>query len=100
MRLLIRLTILALAGYGGWMLYQEYGGRVKHLREPMKKLSDRAATATRDAAENVEVAANQAAGAVKDSTVEVGRAAKDAADEASRALASTGSEPTTSRSVG
>jgi hypothetical protein len=99
MRLLIRLTILALAGYGGWMLSQEYGGRVKYLREPMKKFSDRAAAATRDAAGNVEVAANQAAAAVKDSTVEVERAAKDAVDEASRSLASTGSEPSASRSV-
>src|SRR5438552_1069541 len=100
MRTLTRLTILALAGYGGWTLYQEYGGRTKNLREPIKELSDRAVTATREAAESVKLAATQAAAAVKDSTAEVERAAKDAADEASRVFSpSRDSEPVVSRSA-
>jgi hypothetical protein len=76
-RLVIRLVVLALAGYGAWKLFDEYGSRAKNLSGPIETFSDRATTAARDAAEGVGSGAHQAAVAVEDS-----------ADEAARTLGS------------
>ena len=42
MRSMIRLTILGLAGYGAWSLYEKYGQRLEELRGPVRELSERA----------------------------------------------------------
>jgi len=88
MRLLIRLAMLALAGYGAWRLYEQYGPRAKELRGPAQEFSDRTTTAVQDAVQNVSRAAGQAASSVRDAEAEVERAARDAADEAERRLSS------------
>jgi hypothetical protein len=92
LRLLIRLVVLALAGYGAWKLFDEYGSRAKNLSGPIETFSDRATTAARDAADGVGSAAHQAAVAVEDSAEKIARAAKDSADEAARTLGSNSGE--------
>jgi hypothetical protein len=92
LRTLIRLVVLALAGYGVWKLFDEYGGRAKDLSGPIETFSDRATTAARDAAQGVGSAAHQAAVAVEDSAEKIARAAKDSADEAARHLGSNTNE--------
>ena len=88
LRPLIRLVVLALAGYGAWKLYEEYGSRAKNLGGPIETFSDRATTAARGAAEGVGSAAHQAAVAVEDSAEKIALAAKDSANEAARTLGS------------
>jgi len=90
MRLLIRVVILGLAGYGAWCLYDRYGAASASMRGPVQDFSSRASTAARDAARQVGASAQRAADesrdAVSDATSEVSRAAQDLGDEAERRM--------------
>jgi hypothetical protein len=86
MRILIKLVVLALAGYGGYSLYEKYGNRIPALRGPAQEFGDRVTSAAHDAGDTLSGSVSQAAGAVKDVAAETRRAATDAATAASQAL--------------
>jgi hypothetical protein len=81
MRLLFRLAILALAGYGAKALYDRYAPRAEMLRGPASEFVDRAKGAVGDSAQ-------QMTSAAKDLTTEIKSAADDAATEVTGTAAS------------
>ena len=86
MRILIRLSILALAAYGAKTLYDQFSPRVRELRGPASEFIDHTSKVVDDTAERTRDAARQAVSAVSDAADELQRAADDATDEAARKL--------------
>jgi hypothetical protein len=87
MRILIKLVILALAGYGAYKLYEEYGNRAPGLVGPAQEFGDRVSTAAHHAADTLSASGAEAASAIKDAAAATQRAAEDAVAAASRELA-------------
>jgi hypothetical protein len=87
MRILIKLVVLALAGYGAYALYEKYGNRVPALSGPAQEFGDRVSTAAHNAADTLSDSGTQAASAIKDAAAEAQRAAQDAVAAANRGLA-------------
>jgi hypothetical protein len=85
MRLLLRLVILALAGYGVKALYDRYGTHAGELQRPASEFIDRASSALGRSAE-------QARGSVAGAAAEVRDAAAGLGDELSRATTDATSE--------
>jgi hypothetical protein len=86
MRIVIRLVVLALAGYGAWKIYEEYGSRMPEVRGDLDEFTTRTTDAARDAAEHVSSSASEAADAIKKSTADIESAAKDAQANLTRTL--------------
>jgi hypothetical protein len=86
MRIMLRLAILALAGYGAWRLYDEYGKQLPGMRPRFDEFSARTKRATGRAADRVSVDAEDARGAIRDAAVDVRDAAADAGASAQRNL--------------
>ena len=74
MRLLLKLVILALAGYGAKALYDRYGAQAGGLQAPAGDFVDRARQAVGEAAQQVK-------GSVRDTARDVGDVAADLGDE-------------------
>jgi len=89
MKMIIRLVVLALAGYGAWKIYEDYGDRVPALRQTADEFSGRTSDATRDAAERLGYAADDASSAIGDSAADIRDAAKDAQERVTRTLQDT-----------
>ena len=86
MKLIIRLIVLALAGFGAWKLWEQYGSRVPAVRGSIDEFSTRTTSAANDAAERVGSAAEDATAAIKDSVADIESAAKDAQVNVARNL--------------
>jgi uncharacterized protein YjbJ (UPF0337 family) len=82
MRLLIRLVILALAGYGAKALYDRYAGAAGQLQQPASEFFDRARSAVGQTAEQVKGSVRSSASDVKDAATDLTHEVKDAAGEA------------------
>lgn len=74
MRLLLKLVILALAGYGAKALYDRYGAQAGGLQAPAGEFVDRARHAVGEAAQQVK-------GSMRDTAHDVEDAASDLGDE-------------------
>jgi len=83
---MIRLGVLALAGYGAWTLYDKYGRQLPRLRTPMSEFAERTTDATQHAARRVGAATHDATDAIKDLTTQVEDAVSDASDDAIHTL--------------
>jgi hypothetical protein len=86
MRSLLRLIVLALAGYGAWSLYEKYGQRLSSLAAPAKEFSQRATGTAESAADRLRGAGKEAAESLKSAAVELDEAATDAGAAAMRTL--------------
>ncbi len=86
MRSLLRLIILALAGYGAWSVYEKYGQRLGGLTAPAKEFSQRATNTAESAADRLRGAGKEAADSLKSAAVELDEAATDAGNSAMRTL--------------
>ena len=86
MKMIIRLVVLALAGFGAWKLYEQYGDRIPAMRGSFDEFSDRTASAAKDAADRVGYAADDATNPLRDSASDIGAAARDAQESMSRTL--------------
>jgi hypothetical protein len=97
MRLLIRLVILALAGYGAKALYDRYAGPAGELQQPASEFFDRARSAVGQTAEQVKGSVRGSAADVKDAasdlTQELKDVAADAADDATRQMPASNAAP-------
>jgi hypothetical protein len=96
MRLLLRLIGIALAGYGAWALYNQYGDRVRNLSGPAKDFSEHAQTAAQSTADTFRDAGSDVADSLRNSASEIDRAATDAGAAAMRTLQTSVHEPTRS----
>jgi hypothetical protein len=84
MRIMLRIAILALAGYGAWKLYDEYGQQLPDVRSSLDELSTRTKRATDRAGNQVGADAEDASRAIGDAAVDVRDAAADAGTSAHR----------------
>ena len=75
MRFILRLAVLALGAYGAWMLYENYGERVRSTRGSFDEFAARAKRSTTEAADKVHSAAGDATDAIAASAADI----KDAA---------------------
>lgn len=111
MRLLIRLTVLALAAFGAKTLYERFAGRGDALEGTRDQFVDRTSSAFREvgskigeATQNVAAAARQGANDVSATAARQAEEVKDATREATRSVAdefesserSTANRPSTS----
>ena len=85
-RLMIRLAVLGLAGYGAKALYDRYGASASALRQPSRNLMNRTKTAASGTAERI-------GDASRDFGDEVLNAAQDATDDISRRVQSVQAQP-------
>jgi hypothetical protein len=88
-RMIIRLIVLALSGYGAWKLYEQYGDRLPAMRGSFDEFSNRTASAAKDAADRVGSAADDATSAIRDSASDISAAARDAQEDMTRTLRDT-----------
>jgi|tagenome__1003787_1003787.scaffolds.fasta_scaffold17387576_1 hypothetical protein len=86
MRILRRLIVLTLAGYGAWSLYERYGARLSGLSEPAKEFSQRATSTAQSTADRLRGAGTDAAESLKSAAAELDDAATEASTSAMRTL--------------
>lgn len=86
MRLLFRLVILALAGYGAKTLYDRYAGTAADLQQPASQFLDRARSAVGQTAQQVGDSVRGSASQMKDAAGNLSDAISDAADDATQQM--------------
>ncbi len=91
MRILFRLILLALAGYGVKSLWDRYGDRVRSLEPVGSEFADTARGAANDVASQAADAGRSVADTARQKADELRAAARDAADEATERMTTTAS---------
>ena len=92
-RLMIRLGVLVLAGYGAKVLYDKYAGQAPELRERSREFlrrtedtvtgtAERVSVAARDMTQEVKSAATDATGEIKDAATDATADVRDIRDDA------------------